>query len=244
MDNILGYIMQELDELDQDTDVIIVSDHGMLEIDREDDILLNQYLGDIGSEHFRGNGPIIQIDALGDQGLKNMLARKLKKVPNIHIFPSNDRVCSIKEHNHLELLAKSEFKGNIICCDGALIASLKAGITPEKFPNFYVVCIEARQGLKKYFDDDLVRKFGKDIKGIFSVVADPEAIDTARKSGIKMHWMHALFDYEEGKKSFNQISAMMVRAKNHKNGLPGLQTGGNVGTTSWFFGWRILKSEV
>ena len=56
---------------------------------------------------------------------------------------------SIKEHNHLELLAKSEFKGNIICCDGALIASLKAGITPEKFPNFYVVCIEARQGLKK-----------------------------------------------------------------------------------------------
>ena len=151
---------------------------------------------------------------------------------------------SIKEHNHLELLAKSEFKGNIICCDGALIASLKAGITPEKFPNFYVVCIEARQGLKKYFDDDLVRKFGKDIKGIFSVVADPEAIDTARKSGIKIHWMHALFDYEEGKKSFNQISAMMVRAKNHKNGLPGLQTGGNVGTTSWFFGWRILKSEV
>ena len=100
MDDILGYIMQELDKLDQDTDVIIVSDHGMLEIDRQDDILLNQYLGDIGSEHFRGNGPIMQIDALGDQGLKNKLARKLKKVPNVHIFTSNDRVCSIEEHNH------------------------------------------------------------------------------------------------------------------------------------------------
>ena len=28
---------------------------------------------------------------------------------------------------------------------------ISEGITPEKFPNFYVVCIEARQGLKKYF---------------------------------------------------------------------------------------------
>ena len=151
---------------------------------------------------------------------------------------------SIKEHNHLELLAKSEFKGNVVCCDGALISTLKAGVTPDKFPNFYVVCIEARQGLKKYFDDDLVKKFGNQIKGIFSVVADPEAINIARNSGIKIHWMHALFDYEEGKKSFNQISAIMVGAKKHKNGLPGLQTGGNVGTTSWFFGWRILKSET
>ena len=61
---------------------------------------------------------------------------------------------SIKEHNHLELLANSEFNGNIICCDGALITTLKAGVTPEKFSNFYVVCIEARQGLKKYFDND------------------------------------------------------------------------------------------
>tara|TARA_Y100000590_G_scaffold86224_1_gene96597 strand:+ start:7061 stop:8008 length:948 start_codon:yes stop_codon:yes gene_type:complete len=150
---------------------------------------------------------------------------------------------SIKEHRHLELLAKSEFQGNIICCDGALITTLKAGVTPDKFPNFYVVSIEARQGLKKYFDDELVRKFGDKIKGIFSVVADPEAIDVARKAGIKIHWMHALFDYEEGKKSFNQISAMMIRSKK-QSGLPGLQTGGNVGTTSWFFGWRILKSET
>jgi hypothetical protein len=32
--------------------------------------------------------------------------------------------------------------------------------------------------------------------------------------------MHSLFDYNEGKKSFNQISALMVRAKNHSKGLP------------------------
>jgi len=52
-----------------------------------------------------------------------------------------------------------------------------------------------------------------------------------------------LFDYYEGKKSFNQISAMMVRAKNHSKGLPAIQTGGNVGTSAWFIAWRILKCK-
>ena len=30
-------------------------------------------------------------------------------------------------------------------------------------------------------------------------------------------------------------------AKNHVNGLPAIQTGGNVGTSSWFIAWKILK---
>ena len=55
--------------------------------------------------------------------------------------------------------------------------------------------------------------------------------------------MHALFDYHEGKKSFNQTSALMVRVKTHTNGLPAIQTGGNVGTAAWFVAWRILKCE-
>lgn len=63
----------------------------------------------------------------------------------------------------------------------------------------------------------------------------------AKQAGIKIHWLHSLFDFNEGKKSFNQISALMVRAKNHLNGLPAIQTGGNVGTSSWFVSWQILK---
>ena len=151
---------------------------------------------------------------------------------------------SLKENNHLEKLAKSKFKGKIVCCDGSLITTLKAGVTPEKFPDFYVVSIEGRTGLKKYFDDEIVKKYGGKIKGIFSTVSDPEAIQYARKNGISIHWFHALFDYKEGKKSFNQISALMVRAKNHPKGLPGVQTGGNVGTTSWFVSWQILKCST
>jgi len=151
---------------------------------------------------------------------------------------------SLKKENHLKLLAESDFKGTIICCDGILIDCLKAGVTPEKFPKFFVVSIEARSDLKKYYDHELVRKHGKNISGLFSTVSDPTAIDFARKSGIKIHWFHALFDYSEGKKSFNNISALMTRCKKHTNGLPGLQTGGNVGTTSWFVAWQILKCKT
>ena len=56
---------------------------------------------------------------------------------------------SIKKHKHLELLANSEYRGKIVCCDGALINALKAGITPEKFPNFYVVTIDTQDVIKE-----------------------------------------------------------------------------------------------
>ena len=148
---------------------------------------------------------------------------------------------SVKKKGHLEMLAKSNFNGAIICCDGALINTLKAGVTPEKFPNFYVVSIDPYSPAMKFYDDKIVDKYGDKIKGIFSTLSHPQAVENARKSGIKIHWLHPLFDYEEGKKSFNQISASMVRAKNHHDGLPAIQTGGNVGTSSWFIAWRILK---
>jgi len=148
---------------------------------------------------------------------------------------------SVKKKGHLEMLAKSNFNGAIICCDGALITTLKAGVTPDKFPNFYVTTIDPRQKIGEYYDDKIVDKYGDKIKGIFSTIVKPTTIEKARKSGIKIHWLHSLFDYEEGKKSFNQISASMVRAKNHSEGLPAIQTGGNVGTSSWFIAWRILK---
>ena len=151
---------------------------------------------------------------------------------------------SIKKHGHLELLAKSNYNGSIICTDGSLINALKAGITPEKFPKFYTVTIDPYQIIKKYYDDPIITKFGSKINGMFSTITNPKVVNLARNAGIKIHWLHTLFDYDKGKKSFNHISSMMVRAKNHVNGLPAIQTGGNVGTSSWFVAWRILKNNT
>ena len=151
---------------------------------------------------------------------------------------------SIKKHGHLELLAKSNYNGSIICTDGSLINALKAGITPEKFPKFYTVTIDPYPNMIKYYDDPIITKFGSKINGMFSTITNPKVVNLARNAGIKIHWLHTLFDYDKGKKSFNHISSMMVRAKNHVNGLPAIQTGGNVGTSSWFVVWRILKNNT
>jgi len=150
---------------------------------------------------------------------------------------------SLKKHNHLEILAKSNFNGSIICTDRSLIPALKAGVTPKKFPNFYVLTIDAYPAIEKYYNDDIVNLFGKSIKGIFSILTHPSVVNTARKAGLNIHWLHTLFDYNEGKKSFNQISALMIRAHDETHKLPAIQTGGNVGTSAWFVGWKILKCK-
>lgn len=151
---------------------------------------------------------------------------------------------SIKKNKHLELLAKSDFNGSIICTDGALTSVLESGITPDKFKKFYVITIDPYQYAAKFYDSDIIKKYGSKINGIFTVISNPNTVLNARNAGIKIHWIHSLFDYAKGKKSFNETSALMVRAKNHTQGLPAIQTGGNVGTSSWFISWKILQCNV
>ncbi len=151
---------------------------------------------------------------------------------------------SLKKFNHLKKLAESNYHGSIICTDRSLIPALKAGVTPEKFPNFYVLTIDPYEKIKKYYDDKIVNKFGYLIKGIFSVLTFPNVVNMARNAGIKINWVHTLFDYADGQKSFNHISALMIRSKNPNHTLPAIQTGGNVGTSAWFIGWKILKSKT
>lgn len=172
------------------------------------------------------------------------IAKESRGVPDRHSAIVVGAGPSLKKHRHLELLANSEYNGAIICTDRSLIPALKAGVTPDKFPKFYVVTIDTMEIIKKFYDDEIVDKYGYKINGIYSSVISPSVVGRARQAGIKIHWIHTLFDYVEGKKSFNQIAALMVRAKNHINGLPAIQTGGNVGTSCWFIAWKILKYSV
>ena len=121
---------------------------------------------------------------------------------------------SIRKFQHLELLRDSDYNGSIVCCDGALIDTLKAGVTPEKFPNFYVVTIDPVPLIKKCYDDQIVDEFGPKIKGAFTTISHPSVVDRARKAGIKIHWFHSLFDYNEGKKSFNNILSRLTYREN------------------------------
>ncbi|MEX2192351.1 MAG: 6-hydroxymethylpterin diphosphokinase MptE-like protein [Nitrosarchaeum sp.] len=148
---------------------------------------------------------------------------------------------SINKHRHLKLLAESNYQGTIVCCDGKLIDALNLGVTPDKFPKYFVITIDPYSSIRDLYDNPIVDKYGSKIKGIFTVLTNHDAVERARQAGIQIHWIHSLFDYDEGKKSFNKISSLMIRAKNQLNGLPAIQTGGNVGTSAWFISWQILK---
>jgi len=151
---------------------------------------------------------------------------------------------SINKFEHLKLLAKSNYQGNIVCCDGKLADALNAGVTPDKFPKFYVVTIDPYPGIRKHYEHEIIESYGSEIKGMFTVLTDPQAVENARQKKIQIHWLHSLFDYNEGIKSFNNLSAVMIRAKNSEHRLPAIQTGGNVGTAAWFTAWQILKCST
>ena len=148
---------------------------------------------------------------------------------------------SIIKHQHIPLLANSDYKGTIICADGALKLLLKEGITPKKFKKFFVVTIDTQEHAKNLYSDPVIKKYGKKIKCLLSTTVPPTTYKVIKKTGMKIYWLHTLFDYNLGKSSFNYISGIMTRSKNHDRGLPAIQTGGNVGTSAWVASWSILK---
>ena len=148
---------------------------------------------------------------------------------------------SLLKNEHLKILYESNYTGTIICTDGALKTVLAEGVTPEKFPNFLVVSIDSQDKIQKYYDDPKIIEFGNKIKCILSTTISPLTYQAAKKAGMNVFWLHTLFDYDKGKSSFNHIAGVMARSKDENKKLPAIQTGGNVGTSSWIIGWSILK---
>jgi len=173
-------------------------------------------------------------------------ARKLipKKKGKTHSAIVIGRGPSLQRHNHLKLLASSNYKGTIICTDGALPEVLKAGVIPTKFKKFYVVTIDTLVRQKDFYNDPVCKKYGNYIKCVLPTIVPPVVYFAAKNAGMKIYWIHTLFDYKRDDVSFNQIENIMVKAKNHKKGLPAIQTGANVGTASWIIAWSILKCST
>ena len=129
---------------------------------------------------------------------------------------------SIKKHGHLELLAKSNYNGSIICTDGSLISALKAGITPEKFPKFYTVTIDPYQIVKKYYDDPIITKFGSKINGVFSTIVNPKVVGLARNAGVKIHWLDAgTLEDDSALSKLNRYNGILVPGGFGERGIEG-----------------------
>lgn len=148
---------------------------------------------------------------------------------------------SLSKHKHLELLSSSNYSGTIVCSDGILTTVLENGITPDKFPNFFVVTIDPQDVQKKFYEEKIIEKYGSKIKALFSTTTSPNVIEQAENFGLEIFWFHNLIDFDNENISLNSVFGKMVRSKNHYDGLPAIQTGGNVGTSSWVLSWSILQ---
>ena len=101
---------------------------------------------------------------------------------------------SVYEKNHLETLANSNYKGAILCTERMLLPCLKSGITPEKFPQFFVLTIDPKAYTTKLYDDKILKKHGKDISAIMSTCTKHETIENCKKHGLNIFWFHPLID--------------------------------------------------
>ena len=147
---------------------------------------------------------------------------------------------SVYEKNHLEILADSDYQGTIVCTDRMLVPCLKNGITPKKFPHFFVLTMDPYQITLKFYEDKIIKKHSKGISVIMSTCTMHETVEICKKSGLNIFWYHPLIDDFRESKSINKIMNMMSKSDKNPNGFPGMQTGGNVGCFSWIFSWAIL----
>ena len=147
---------------------------------------------------------------------------------------------SVYEKNHLETLANSNYKGAILCTDRMLVPCLKNGITPEKFPQFFVLTMDPYQITIKFYNDKIIKKHSKGISAIMSTCTIHETIEICKNYGLNMFWFHPLIDDFRKQGSINKIMNMMSKSDKNPDGFSGLQTGGNIGCFSWIFSWAIL----
>ena len=147
---------------------------------------------------------------------------------------------SVYENKHLETLANSNYKGAILCTDRMLVPCLKNGITPKKFPQFFVLTMDPYQITIKFYNDKIVKKHSKGIFAIMSTCTIHETVEICKNNGLNIFWFHPLIDDFRKQGSISKIMNMMSKSDKNPDGFPGLQTGGNIGCFSWIFSWAIL----
>lgn len=119
---------------------------------------------------------------------------------------------SLERYKQLETLSKSKYKGKLVITDLILEKALKAGITPDKFPNYYVVSSEDSGNVEPLFHHDIIGKWASKMKII-------------------------LFTVHKDVETYIKNLQMTVRIRNDTYETSLLA---NVGGMCWFVAWEYL----
>jgi len=148
---------------------------------------------------------------------------------------------SLKRHEHLRVLAESDFDGVVLVCDKVLIECLKAGVTPDRFEHYYCGSVDGnRELIWKNYDHSIVDAYGKQIKGIFATTVAPNTRERAEKAGISIYWFNPIYDDWRRNESLTRLQGMMTKTEKRPKGIGAVRAGGNVGSCLWSVAFSVL----
>jgi len=166
---------------------------------------------------------------------------------------------SVFRLGHLEMLAKSDYKGVIIATDGMLYECLKRGIVPDYVlsvdgnrklivrwygdPNFDEHFPEATEEERKRNEEciELVNEHGKEIKALLITCVAHNVVERCKNARIEIYWFNPIFDDYRQNESFTKLQKMMTVSDVNPRGVPGMVAGGNAGSCAWVFSHSVLR---
>lgn len=149
---------------------------------------------------------------------------------------------SIFEKKHLELLAESDYHGCVICTDGSLIDTLKAGVVPDDGREVIAVTVDGnREKIWKWYDDPIVDKYGPNLKVILSTTAAVNVAERIEKTGAQIFWFLPIHDDFRMPQSFTEMQRMMTATEQNQKGVIMSQAGGHAGATAYIQSWALLR---
>tara|TARA_B100001029_G_C15056877_1_gene455085 strand:- start:1205 stop:2425 length:1221 start_codon:yes stop_codon:yes gene_type:complete len=93
MDNLLGYLIDELKKIEifSKLNIIITSDHGMVDVSENKLIVLDDFISDLDKVYIDGSGSHVQIDyKVDDEYYINNLFNDLISIPNSRVWKKSD----------------------------------------------------------------------------------------------------------------------------------------------------------
>jgi len=148
------------------------------------------------------------------------------KSPDIRELRRTDRSAivigagpSLKEYNHLKILAESDYNGVIITTDRILVECIKNGVIPD-----FVCSVDADPTIPTFYHHELVNKRKKKISAILSTVVDPLLLKVFKG---KKYFFHPTFDDMKNLTSLTRAVHYMTR----NIIIPSI---GDVGSNCWY----------
>lgn len=146
---------------------------------------------------------------------------------------------SVFRKKHLELLKKSNYKGLVISTDGMLTECLKEGVVPD-----YVVSVDGSPVCEKWYNDPLVKEHGSKITSVLCTQVSPKVTKRVIDACFKgPYWFVPSTDVVADRDSITRVQLLMTCSEKNPNGTIAMESGGNVGSTSWVLAWNILKRK-